>query len=197
MTTGQPNSIPSSISPEPLPPPSPLSGPHAPPMDEEAVYYEGSPVFGGEPGKVILFALAGTLALIAPVLIRAFAHQWPQKYLSLGLVILGLILWIIPQFITRSKRYRISNYRIDFEHGMLSKDIKSLELWHVEDLSFHQSLLDRLLGIGAIRVQSHDDNMPDLDMRGLPHARKLFEELKLRVIAVKRQQGVMKLDTGT
>jgi len=44
---------------------------------------------------------------------------------------------------------------------------------------------------------SHDDTMPDLHMHGIPDARKIFEELKQRVIAVKRQTGVLKVDTGT
>ena len=35
----------------------------------------------------------------------------------------------------------------------------------MEDIAFHQSILDRILGIGTIRVISHDENMPDLHMR--------------------------------
>jgi uncharacterized membrane protein YdbT with pleckstrin-like domain len=113
------------------------------------------------------------------------------------LLVIGVLLWIIPYLLTKSIRYRISNYRIDYERGLISKDISTLELWHVEDLSFHQSLLDRILNIGTIRVMSHDDSIPELRMRGLPDGRKIFEELKQRIIAVKRQSGVLKLDTGS
>jgi hypothetical protein len=37
---------------------------------------------------------------------------------------------------------------------------------------------------------------PRLDLVGLPNARPLFEALKTRIIAVKRQRGVVKMDTG-
>ncbi|HWE01348.1 MAG TPA: PH domain-containing protein [Tepidisphaeraceae bacterium] len=187
MSAGQPNSIP------------PVDRPHAPPTDDEAVYYEGSPLLGGQPEKVVLMALCGTLALISPILIKLFggSHQFPPEWLVIGLIAIGVLLWVIPYILTKTIRYRISNYRIDFERGLISKDISTLELWHVEDISFHQSILDRMLGIGAIRVMSHDDTMPELRMRGLPDARKIFEELKQRIIAVKRQSGVMKLDTGS
>lgn len=174
----------------------PAAAPHAPPADDEAIYYQGSPLFGGQPEKVVLLALCGSIFLIGPVLVRVFAKQWPPGWVWAAMAIVGIIFWIIPFLITKSIRYRISNYRIDFERGLIARNINTLELWHVEDLSFHQSILDRIIGIGSIRILSHDDNMPNLYMRGLPNARKIFEELKQRIIAVKRQTGVLKVDTG-
>ena len=70
------------------------------------------------------------------------------------------------------------------------------ELWHVEDLQFHQSLLDRILCIGEITVVSHDETTPRLRLQALPHPRPIFETLKQRIITVKRQRGVIKLDAG-
>jgi hypothetical protein len=115
----------------------------------------------------------------------------------LALVVIGLILMVIPSVMVRMIRYRISNYRIDFERGLLSRSIDTLELWHVEDISFHQSLLDRIFNVGDITVMSHDDTTPKLVLRGLPNPRPLFDSLKQRIIAVKRQRGVIKMDTGT
>lgn len=66
----------------------------------------------------------------------------------------------------------------------------------MEDLKFHPSLLDRILGIGAITIVSHDDTTPRLLLRALPHSRPVFETMKQRIITVKRQRGVIKLDAG-
>ena len=38
--------------------------------------------------------------------------------------------------------------------------------------------------------------MPLLVMHDIPHARELFEQLKQRIIAVKRSRGVIKMDPG-
>src|SRR5579862_7363681 len=141
--------------------------PHAPPMDEEAIYYEGSPLLGGRPEKVFLLAVAGTFFLIVPILIRVvFKFHSPEPWTTLILLAVGLCFWISTFVIVKSIRYRISNYRIDYERGIISKNINTLELWHVEDIAFHQSIIGRILGIGTISVTSHDDNMPDLEMRG-------------------------------
>jgi hypothetical protein len=183
--------------PDPLPPISTtVDQPHAPPSDEEVVYYTGTPLFGGKPEKVLVLALAGIFSLASPVLVKMTLGHWADGRISLALVFIGLCLWLWAFIIVKRTHYRITNYRIDFERGIISKDINTLELWHVEDISFHQTIFDRILGIGAINVISHDDKMPSLAMRGLPDARNLFETLKQRIISVKRQAGVMKLDTG-
>jgi hypothetical protein len=38
--------------------------------------------------------------------------------------------------------------------------------------------------------------MPHLELHGIPNPRPLYEMLKQRVIAVKRQRGVIKMDPG-
>ena len=111
-------------------------------------------------------------------------------------IVLAAICLLIPIIAIRTIRYRITNYRIDYERGLVSKNIDTLELWHVEDIKFHQGLLDRMLNTGDITVLSHDDTTPRLQLSGVPNPRPLFESLKQRIIAVKRQRGVIKMDTG-
>jgi uncharacterized membrane protein YdbT with pleckstrin-like domain len=123
-------------------------------------------------------------------------HEWPIWWITLACVAAGLIMWFIPVLIVKSVRYRITNYRIDFERGIFGKKIDTLELWHVEDIRFDQSFLDRLLGVGNLLVVSSDETTPQLRMHGLPNPRPLFDTLKQRVIAVKRQRGVVKMDIG-
>ena len=79
---------------------------------------------------------------------------------------------------------------------MLAKRIDTLELWHVEDITFNQSMMDRLMRVGTITIISNDDTTPRLALHSVPNPRPLFEALKQRVIAVKRQRGVIKMDLG-
>ncbi|HZK79863.1 MAG TPA: PH domain-containing protein, partial [Humisphaera sp.] len=110
---------------------------------------------------------------------------------------IGLLLVCIPPLRAKTIRYRVTNYRIDYERGLIGKDIDTLELWHVEDIQFHQTYRDRFLAMGTIVVISHDLTTPRLVMHSLPNSRHLFDQLKQRIIAVKRQRGVLKMDTGS
>jgi membrane protein YdbS with pleckstrin-like domain len=172
--------------------------PHKPADDREEVYFQGSPMIRGELGKLITCTVLGLVLIAIPFVYRFLQHDkhMPVWWVTLACIVIGILIMTIPWFATKFVRYRISNYRIDFERGLLSKDIDTLELWHVEDINFHQSLLDRMLGVGTITVISHDDTTPRLHLRSLPKARPLFDQLKQRVIAVKRQRGVIKMDVG-
>ena len=188
MTNVNPNQVPPATA-------APQTAPHQPADDTEEVYYEGSPLLRGELFRGSLWLLAAIVFIALAVLNFVFHWHWPW-YIPLALVVIGIVFFFVPVIIAKSVRYRVSNYRIDYERGVLSKTIDTLELWHVEDVRFHQSLGNRILGIGTITVVSHDDTTPHLVMHGVPQPRQLFEQLKQRIIAVKRQRGVIKMDAG-
>jgi membrane protein YdbS with pleckstrin-like domain len=168
--------------------------PHTVPDDREEVYFEGSPPVRALTGKIFLFGLIG-VALLALAILLIDKHTGPW-WLKLGIIVIALLVPLIPWVMSKRVRYRITNYRIDYERGLLAKNIDTLELWHVEDLHFHQSLLERILNVGSIHIISHDESIPNLDLFGIPNPRPLYETLKQRVIAVKRQRGVIKMDPG-
>ena len=178
--------------------------PHRPPDDQEEVYYEGSPLLRGALGKGFLWIFCGVILIAGAIAGLVFqmehqphsmAHHVPW-WAFLVVVVIGFCLILVPLIRSKTIRYRVSNYRIDYERGLFGKDIDTLELWHVEDIRFHQSFIDRLLGVGNITVVSHDETMPMLIMHDVPHSRELFEQLKQRIIAVKRSRGVIKMDPG-
>ena len=170
--------------------------PGRPPDDKEEVYYEGSPMVRGEMGTFILWTTIGLVLIAAPFVYYVLQNQWWPWYVITGLVVIGLMLMVIPVLVVKQFRYRISNYRIDFERGLLGKKIDTMELWHVDDIKFEQSFFNRLMGVGKITVFSDDQTTPNLELKGLPNPRPLFDSLKQRVIAVKRQRGVIKMDMG-
>ena len=171
--------------------------PHRPADDTEQVYYEGSPMVRAQMGSLFFWTLLALLLVAAPIVYYLLRGWWWPWYVNAGLVVVGLLLLIIPVLIVKQFRYRISNYRIDFERGLLGKKIETMELWHVDDIKFEQSFFDRLMGVGQITVYSDDQTTPNLELKGLPNPRPLFESLKQRIIAVKRQRGVIKMDIGS
>ena len=157
---------------------------------DEIVYFSGSPALRGSLGLFFVNGFVG-IALV----VGAWLLHTRGTWIVPTAILVAILLVIFPVLLVRSVRYRISNYRIDFERGVLSKDIDTLELWHVEDIQLHQSLLDRVMRLGTITVISHDETTPRLPLQSLPDPRPIFETLKQRIITVKRQRGVIKLDS--
>lgn len=165
------------------------------PMDDQVVYYEGSPRLRGELGTLIIWTLIGVVFASGPFLLAWMSMDVVWYVYAIGIVV-AIICWTIPSLIVRRNYYRITNYRIDYEHGLVFKKMDTLELWHVEDVSLTQGPLDRIFNVGTIVVISGDATTPELALRSISSPRKLLETLKTRIIAVKRQRGVVKLDMG-
>jgi membrane protein YdbS with pleckstrin-like domain len=142
---------------------------------------------------VCLLLAAAIVAL--PIFVNRDAPTLPNWSYAVA-ALFALAILAIPIVKHRTNRFRITNYRIDFERGFLWKKVDTLELWHVDDLSFSQGPLDRLFGLGTITVVSDDRTTPRLAIPNLPNARPTFDSVKQRVIAVKRQRGVLKMDMG-
>jgi membrane protein YdbS with pleckstrin-like domain len=170
--------------------------PHKPADDKEEVYFEGSPLLRGDLGRLFLAAILAAVFVAIPILNQRY--QWfPQPmWVWPVAIVLAAICLLVPIILTRATKYKISNYRIDYERGILAKRYDTLELWHVDDVSLRQSLMDRIFGTGDITVVSDDKSTPRLQLHGVPNPKPLFDSLKQRVIAVKRQRGVIKMDTG-
>lgn len=149
-------------------------------------------VAGGAPG-------AGSAAMMRPAMvIYEGAPSWKAWFWSyvaaciLSVVVVGLV-WILALHLKRkSSRYRLTDRTIDYETGVFSKQIETLQLWRVQDLDFQQSLFERVLGIARIRVFTKDVTDPELTLRGLPASREIFDKLK-DAAELARQQRVVGL----
>jgi uncharacterized membrane protein YdbT with pleckstrin-like domain len=137
------------------------------------------------------FALAALLVVV-PIILQMSGHgQW---WLIAGGIVLALILVVAQPMLQKTLRYRITNYRIDFQRGLLTRQIDSLELWYVDHINFRQSILERMLGVGTIELTTDDERMPHLVMRSIPNGLQVFEHLKTSALAAKRQRGLIEFD---
>ncbi len=141
------------------------------------------PVPAGAPARPAIVIFEGTPSWKA----------WFWSYLVaclLAVVLVGLVWILVLQTKRRSSRYKITDRTIDYESGVFSKRIETLQLWRVQDMDLSQSLLERILGIARIRVFTKDLTDPELVLRGLPASRELFDKLK-DAAELARQQRVV------
>jgi len=136
---------------------------------------------------VLVGALCGTVgALLGRIPALAGFPLWL-------LSIVGLF-GIVGTFLKHATtRYKLSLRRIEFERGILSKQVDSLELWRVLDLKFSQNVFDRMLGVAKITVVSTDQSTPELVLYGLPNGRAIFERLRDAVQTARHTSRPMEL----
>jgi uncharacterized membrane protein YdbT with pleckstrin-like domain len=157
------------------------------------VIFEGAPSWKGWfwsyiLGFVLLFSPAGLVWL-------GIFGLMPWRYVLPGisaLAFFGLVWLGVIHLLRKSTRYRITNRTLDTEHGIISRQIETLQLWRVRDLDFKQSVTERMLGIAKIRVFTADVTDPEVVLKGLPASRDVFDRLK-DAAELARQQRVVGL----
>lgn len=174
--------------------PNPLSPSNRQPPNptEEQVFFDGAPSWVGRAGTFFISFLIAAALVVVPIAlqIKGYGPWW----LIVGGIVLAIIVVTMQVAFQNSLRYRITNYRIDFQRGMLTRQIDSLELWYVDHISFRQSLLERFSGTGTIELTTDDEKMPHLIMHSIPGAIQVLEHLKTSALAAKRQRGLIELE---
>ncbi len=155
---------------------------------ERKTLYAGSPSWKAYLGPYLLVLLG---AIVVPFIANWIARRADAAVLTRVLAILiplgvASVAFFAIHLYRRSRIFRVSTSRIEYEYGILSKRIDVLELWRCRDIRYQQNLVDRILRIAHIHVFTADVTTPHLEVTGLPASRELFEKLR-DAIEIQRQ----------
>jgi hypothetical protein len=148
---------------------------------------------GGYSSKAMAggWAISGAVSvalLVGGVWIRPNAHWW------LVLLALTLLPWLYHFAILCYRwlgvRYVLTTQRFIHDRGILRRINGRVEVLDMDDITFEQTLLERLAGVGTIRIASHDRTDPELVLPGIENVQEvttLFDNARL---AERRRRGL-------
>lgn len=167
------------------PPAGSTAGPHSDVLYEGVARHSAS--IGGYSKWTFVFVVGTT----AGILLQQVDALSDFPLWLLGLIGLPGLLVVFLRHITT--RFKITLRRVEYEKGVISKHVDSLELWRVLDVRYSQTLFDRMTGNGRIILVSTDQSDPELLLFGLPNHRQLFEKLRDAVQAARQTNRPMEL----
>jgi membrane protein YdbS with pleckstrin-like domain len=117
-------------------------------------------------------AMFGTWLVVAvtsvALLVVAFLYQMPTIPIALGIIV---ALWVLVACIYAYRRlgyhYELTSQRFIHQVGVLSRQTDRIEVIDIDDVSFFQGPIQRMLGIGTIDITGSDRSHPHLFMRGI------------------------------
>lgn len=89
-----------------------------------------------------------------------------------------------------SVKYLLTNQRFVHESGLLRRLINRIEVLDIDDISFEQGVVERIVGVGSIHIISSDRSHPDLTLMGIENVREvsgLFDDTRR---AERRRRGL-------
>lgn len=120
-------------------------------------------------GPSVLAAIVSISLLTVTVI-----YAVPSWLISLGLI---AVLWVAVAgtYLVRraSIHYELTNQRFMHQSGLVRRRTDRIEVIDIDDVSFVQGPVERLLGIGTIEITSSDRSHPLLVMPGIPDVRQV------------------------
>lgn len=145
---------------------------------------------------LVSIAAGGVAIFINQVLVKQL--DWNIPGWALGLFWLAGVPGLIGTYLIHmSSTYKVTGRRVETEHGVFAKKVETLELWRVLDVEYSQSLMDRILKNGKIKLISTDQTNPELVLHGIPQHRQLFEQLRDAVQDARQGNRPMELVPGS
>jgi uncharacterized membrane protein YdbT with pleckstrin-like domain len=96
----------------------------------------------------------------------------------LGVVGLVLVCWLSvwPWLKWRSTHYVFTNERVIMREGVFSRDGRDIPLNRVNDVSFHHTFFERLLGCGTLTIESAGER-GQVVLKEIPRVEKIQSQL--------------------
>jgi membrane protein YdbS with pleckstrin-like domain len=138
--------------------------------------------------------LAVVLAISAVVILITSLRTYAAVVIPAALVFAGFFGWFY-YLAAKNTRVTVRPFRIDTETGILSKKMDTLELFRISDVQLQQGLVERLLGIGTIKLMTADStDEPELVLYQIPKAREVYRYLQTQIPIAAKQRGAVYME---
>ena len=112
---------------------------------------------------------------IAGMALPLDSQGWPWLWLALAVAWLGTFLWLA--YLKLDVHYVLTDQRLLHQHGILTRLTRRIEVIDIDDVSYRQGILERLIGVGTIEIVSSDVSDPFIELPGIDHVREVAERI--------------------
>jgi len=91
-------------------------------------------------------------------------------------------------------RYKLTNERLIVTRGFISKRIEETELYRVNDVSMKQSVMERMFGLGDVRLESTDATTPEPQIKDIKNPERVKDLIRQASRAERQRRRVLLRD---
>ena len=129
------------------------------------------------------WCIAVIVTLVALVLVSLYASQQRNVWLITGSAILIGWCFVIGLYIYRrlGMHYELTTQRFVHQVGILVRRTDRIEVIDMDDISYTQGIIQRMLGVGTITITGSDRSHPQLVIYGIdrvPEIASLLDDVR-------------------
>jgi len=137
---------------------------------------------GGYSGKAMIgnWLAAGSVTLLVIVLmfrVEQLRESNRSKYILLGIAAVWILLGFMVLYRKMNVHYHLTTQRFIHRSGILTRVSDRIEVIDIDDVTYYQGVVERLVGVGSIKVNSSDRTHPELWLRGIENVQEVADLL--------------------
>lgn len=121
-------------------------------------------------GSWLLAGVATIVAVVVSILIPT-----PVTWLAAGAIVVVLWLSLLGYLLYErlSVEYTLTNHRFIHQTGIFRRVTNRVETIDIDDVTFEQGLIERMFGVGTIKLLSSDTSDPKLYLKGIDDVKRV------------------------
>ena len=148
--------------------------------------YSGKAMFGNWLG-------AGIISVVVVVLMVAYEGlrvkgRWQIVLLAIAAMWVGLALMLLYR--KMNVQYKLTTQRFIHQSGILTRVSDRIEVIDIDDVTYHQGVIERMVGVGSIKITSSDKTHPELWLRGIENVKSIADEFDDLRRSERRRRGL-------
>jgi uncharacterized membrane protein YdbT with pleckstrin-like domain len=132
---------------------------------------------------------------LVSILLLVIGILWVKSgwlWVLLLLVIIGFWAYNLLRLVHRrlSVSYVLTNQRFIHESGVLRRVTDRIEVIDIDDITFEQGVVERMMGVGSIKIASSDRTHPELMLYGIENVAQVSGLIDDTRRAERRRRGL-------
>ena len=156
--------------------------------DPEKELWQGGYCWRAVLGQAALLGILSVTAVAVLVTMDGGSQAWTIGLIALALAWIGL--YGVVLYRQLRDQYHLTSHRFVHRRGILRRVTDRLEVIDIDDISVEQSLVNRLVGVGTVRITSSDRSHPVLSLPGVDDVERLAAVFDDARRAERRRRGI-------
>ncbi len=115
-----------------------------------------------------------SVVLLVTAGISGFSGRgWAISVAIIACVWIGLLVRLFYRQL--AEHYYLTNRRFIHERGLLWRVIDRIEAIDIDDVSYQQGPIERIMGVGTIQIRSSDTSHPEMELLGIENVKEVAE----------------------
>lgn len=135
---------------------------------------------------------AAGIASLAAIVVGLFTSATGPVWLAIlgGIAVVWLALIANYFYLRFSRHYTLTNQRFTHMRGLLWRQTDRIETIDIDDVAFTQGPVERMFGIGTVRITSSDQSHPELSLPGIENVQAVASQIDDARRKERRRRGL-------